>query len=61
MNDVQMGMSVRITREALDFQAGMAAAVINGSLDKSAEMQQNLARSQGLAAEGIGVRLNTSV
>lgn len=56
-----MGMSVRITREALDFQAGMAAAVINGSLDKSAEMQQNLARSQGLAAEGIGVRLNTSV
>ena len=57
MNDVQMGMSVSISREALDFQASMSAALINGTIDKGTEMEQNM-RSQGLAAEGIGSKLN---
>ena len=54
MEDVQMGMSVAVTKDALNFQATMASAVINGSLDKGQEMQQNMARIDGLAAEGIG-------
>ena len=57
MNDVQMGMSVSISREALDFQASMSAALINGTIDKGAEMEQNM-RSQGLAAEGFGGKLD---
>lgn len=60
MEDVQMGMSVAVTKEALDFQANMSAAVINGSIDKGQEMQQNLARIDGLAAEGIGSKLNVT-
>ena len=58
MEDVQMGMSVAVTKDALNFQATMAAAVINGSLDKGQEMPQNMARIDGLAAEGIGSKLN---
>ncbi|GKG93609.1 hypothetical protein CE91St38_16170 [Desulfovibrionaceae bacterium] len=58
MEDVQMGMSVTVTKDALNFQATMASAVINGSLDKGQEMQQNMARIDGLAAEGIGSKLN---
>ena len=57
VNDVQMGMSVTISREALNFQASMSAALINGTIDKGAEMEQNM-RSQGLAAEGIGGKLD---
>ena len=57
MDDVQMGMSVRVTKSALNFQASMPAALINGTIDKGAEMEQNM-RSQGLAAEGIGSKLN---
>ena len=53
MEDVQMGMSVAVTKDALNFQATMASAVINGQ-----EMQQNMARIYGLAAEGIGSKLN---
>ena len=55
MDDVQMGMSV--TKSALNFQASMSAALINGTIDKGAEMEQNM-RSQGLAAEGIGGKLD---
>lgn len=58
MEDVQMGMSVTVTKDALNFQATMASTVINGSLDKGQEMQQNMARIDGLAAEGIGSKLN---
>ena len=58
MEDVQMGMSVAVTKDDLNFQATMASAVINGSLDKGQEMQQNMARIDGLAAEGIGSKLN---
>ena len=57
MDDVQMGMSVSVTKNALNFQASMAATLIDGTIDKGAEMEQNM-RSQGLAAEGIGSKLD---
>jgi len=57
MDDVKMGMSVSLSRSALNFQANMSAALINGTIDKGAEMEQNM-RSQGLAAEGIGNKLD---
>ena len=57
MDDVQMGMSVSVSKSALNFQANMSAALINGTIDKGAEMEQNM-RSQGLAAEGIGCKLD---
>ena len=44
-------------KSALNFQASMSAALINGTIDKGAEMEQNM-RSQGLAAEGIGCKLD---
>ncbi len=58
MDDTQMQMSVAITKEALDFQASMSSAIINGSFEKAAEVQANLARSAGLAAEGIGTKVD---
>ena len=58
MEDVQMGMSVAVTKEALNFQANLASNRINGSIDKGQEMQQKMARIDGLAAEGIGSKLN---
>lgn len=61
MDSTQMAMSVAVTKEAMDFQASMSAAVINGSISKGVEMQQDLSRIQGLAAEGIGTRLNIQV
>lgn len=61
MDDTQMAMSVAITRETLDFDASMAAALIGGTFEKSAEMQAALARDAGLAAEGIGRNLNIKV
>lgn len=57
----QMAMSVAVTKEAMDFNASMTAAIITGSFDKAAEMQANLSRSAGLAAEGIGSKLNITV
>ena len=61
MNDVQMGMSVAISREALDFQASMSAAVINGSINKGQEMQMRMSKDAGLAAQGIGGTFNIEV
>ena len=61
MNDVQMGMSVSISREALDFQASMSAAVINGSINKGQEMQMRMDKDAGLAAQGIGGKINIEV
>lgn len=52
---VQAQFSVAVTKEALDFNASMSAALISGTFDKTAEMQ---ARCAGLAAEGIGVNLD---
>ena len=57
MDDVQMGMSVSVVKSALNFQANMSAALINGTIDKGAEMEQDM-RSQGLAAQGIGGKLD---
>lgn len=60
IEDVQTGFAVAITKEAMDFQAGMSAALINGTFEKGAEMEA-LLRGQGLAAEGIGKNLDISV
>lgn len=61
MDDTQMAMSVAITKKSLDFQASMSSAIINGSFEKAAEVQANLARDAGLAAEGIGGKINITV
>ena len=61
MDDTQMMMNVAITKEALDFEAGMSAALINGTIQKGLEMQESLARIAGLQAQGIGCNLNISV
>ena len=61
MNDVQMGMSVAISRDALDFQSSMSAAVINGSINKGQEMQGRMNKDAGLAAQGIGGKINIEV
>lgn len=58
MDDVQMGMSVTVSKEVMDFQASMSANIINGSLQKGVEMQQAFSRSAGLAAEGLGNKLD---
>lgn len=60
MEDVQVGMSVAITKEAMDFQALMSANLINGTFDKSAELEASL-RGAGLAAEGIGTKIDAVV
>ena len=56
----QMAFNVAITKEALDFQANMSAAIINSSIQQSSEMMQTL-RAAGMAAEGIGANLNIAV
>ncbi len=61
MEATQAAMSVAISKEAMDFQASMSANLINGSLEKGAEMQNQLARSAGLAAQGIGAKLDITV
>lgn len=61
MEEVQMAMEVAVTRDALDFQAGMSSALINGTIQKGAEMAEQLSRSAGLAAAGIGTRLDAVV
>ena len=61
MEEVQAAMSVAATREALNFDASMTAALISGSIQKGAETQAALARDAGLAAEGIGKNLNMVV
>lgn len=58
MSETQMGMSVALTSQALNFQANMASAVINGSIGKGQEQEQQTARAAGMAAEGVGARLN---
>lgn len=60
MQMTQMAVSTAIAKEAMDFQANMSAALINGTFQKSAEMQENL-RIAGLASEGIGTNINIEV
>lgn len=57
----QMAMSVAVTKEAMDFQASMTSAIINGSFDKAAEVQAAMSRNAGLAAQGIGGKINIAV
>ncbi len=57
MDEVTTDMSASLSRSALNIQANMSAALITGTIDKGVEMEQNM-RSQGLAAEGIGGKLN---
>lgn len=61
MDDTQIAMSMAITKETLDFQAGMSAALINGTIEKGAELADSLARSSGLQAEGIGINLDIAI
>lgn len=61
MEDVQAAFSVAVTKEAMDFQANMSASLINGTIQKGAEMQAALSRSAGLAAQGIGTKLDIVV
>lgn len=61
MDDAQMAMSVAMQKKALDFEASMSSAIINGSFDKAAEVQASLARDAGLAAQGIGGKINITV
>lgn len=61
MEDVQAAMSVAVTKEALDFEASMSASLINGTIQKSAEMQASMSRIAGMAAEGLGTKLNIVV
>lgn len=56
----QMAFNVAITKEALDFQSSMSAAIINSSIQQGAEMMETL-RAAGMAAEGIGANLNIAV
>lgn len=53
MDDVQMGMRRKGYQSALNFQASMSAALINGTIDKGTEWSRTCA-VRGLAAEGIG-------
>lgn len=57
----QMAISMAMTKKALDFDASMSAALISGSFEKAAELQASMARDAGLAAEGIGSRINLTV
>ncbi|MDR2819977.1 MAG: hypothetical protein LBB60_05555 [Desulfovibrio sp.] len=63
MDSVQMSLGAAVMQSALNFQGNMAAAVINGSLGSGANGQDQsmqAARASGMAAEGLGVKLNIS-
>ena len=50
----QAAVSAGIEKKALEFQGSMVSALINGGADQSAEAL----RISGLAAQGIGNKLN---
>lgn len=58
---VQAAFDIAMTKKALNFEADMAASLITGSIQKGAEMQAMMSRDAGLAAEGIGTRVNIAV
>lgn len=58
VDSTQMQMSIAMTKKSLDFEASMTASLINGTIQKGADMDARLA---GLAAEGIGSKLNITV
>lgn len=55
LESVQAGINVALSRSIMEMQSNLAAALINGSLQAPADG----ARDAGLAAEGIGTKLNT--
>ena len=57
----QMAMDVAMTKKSLEFAASINASLINGSFEKAAELQANMSRNAGLAAQGIGANLNITV
>ncbi|WP_297671319.1 hypothetical protein [uncultured Desulfovibrio sp.] len=58
LQQVQTAANVNVARSVMDLQANMAASLISGSLGKDAELQDQMARVAGLAAQGIGGNLN---
>lgn len=60
LQQVQAAASMNVARSVMDLQANMAASLISGSLGKGAELQDQMARVAGLAAQGIGGNLNIS-
>lgn len=60
LESVQAAVSASVAEGTMHLQSGMAASLINGTIDKNAEMQE-LARAAGLAAEGLGSRLSATV
>lgn len=61
LQTVQAAFDIAMTKKALNFEADMAASLITGSIQKGAEMQAMMSRDAGLAAEGIGTRVNIAV
>lgn len=59
--EAQMMLDVGITKKSLDFEASISAALINGSFEKAAELQANMARKAGLAAQGLGQNIDISI
>jgi hypothetical protein len=63
MDSVQRSLGAAVMQATMNFQGNMAAAVINGSLGNGANGQDQsaqAARASGMAAEGLGVKLNIS-
>ena len=61
VQSVQAAFNIAMTKKALNFEADMAANLITGSLQKGAEMQAMMSRDAGLAAQGIGTKVNVTV
>ena len=55
---VQASINVALSRSIMDMQANMASQIINGS-SAGLATQTDPARDAGLAAEGIGTRVDT--
>jgi hypothetical protein len=61
MDTVQASLSTAVMQTAMNFQGNMAAAVINGTSmnpNQGPDAAQQAARAAGLAAEGVGTKLN---
>ena len=54
--EAQANMSIAMTKKSMDFEASMVSNIINGGAQASETM-----RNAGLAAQGIGGKLNIAV
>lgn len=54
LESVQTGVNMALSRSIMEMQANMASALINGSLQAPADGS----REAGLAAQGIGTKLD---